>query len=142
MLNHSTTLAQIQEMDKRGQLRRRLTKAVLKDTVTVPDGGYTIIRFKADNPGFWLMHCHIEFHNNIGMSLVIQVGEPNQFPPRPKNFPTCGSWKLSIDDDDGHKGSKTNGASATTSGVVTVVLWVLVLGCVGTRPVCSICIFR
>ena len=38
-------------LDRSGQLKRKLTKAPLKDTVTVPDGGYTIIRFKADNPG-------------------------------------------------------------------------------------------
>ena len=38
-------------LDRGGQLKRKLTKAPLKDTVTVPDGGYTIIRFKADNPG-------------------------------------------------------------------------------------------
>jgi hypothetical protein len=43
-------------------------------------------------PGFWLLHCHIEFHNSIGMGLVIQVGEPSEFPPKPKNFPECRSW--------------------------------------------------
>lgn len=34
------------------------TKYVIKDTISIPSKGYTTFRFKADNPGFWLMHCH------------------------------------------------------------------------------------
>lgn len=30
----------------------------IKDTISIPSKGYTIFRFKADNPGFWLLHCH------------------------------------------------------------------------------------
>lgn len=29
-----------------------------RDTVTVPPGGSTTIRWIADNPGAWLFHCH------------------------------------------------------------------------------------
>ena len=39
-----------------------LTNPPLKDTVIIPNRGYTIIRFFSDNPGFWAFHCHIEFH--------------------------------------------------------------------------------
>ena len=52
------------------------------------------------------MHCHVEFHNAIGMGLIVQVGEPSQFPRRPKNFPTCGDWRYTgledagVEDDD------------------------------------------
>ncbi|KAJ3194032.1 hypothetical protein HK101_003633 [Irineochytrium annulatum] len=35
--------------------------------------GYTIIRFRADNPGVWLFHCHIEWH--IVAGLVMQFVE-------------------------------------------------------------------
>jgi hypothetical protein len=45
--------------------------------------------------GFWFFHCHIEFHMNIGMGLLIQVGNPNDMPKVPKNFPKCGNWKFS-----------------------------------------------
>ena len=41
----------------------------VKDTVIVPANGYTVIRFRTDNPGFWLMHCHMETHA-IGCELV------------------------------------------------------------------------
>lgn len=50
-LNTSTTVEFVKVLDAMGQIKRKLTRAVLKDTVTVPDGGYTIIRFKATNPG-------------------------------------------------------------------------------------------
>jgi hypothetical protein len=35
---------------------------VRRDTVTVPAQGWTVIRFRADNPGVWMFHCHIEWH--------------------------------------------------------------------------------
>ena len=43
----------------------------LKDTVIVPFGGYTVIRFLVDNPGWWLLHCHIEIHQLEGMAVVV-----------------------------------------------------------------------
>lgn len=91
-LNASTTIEKVKEFDKAGLLKRNLKNAPLKDTVTVPDGGYTVIRFKADNPGYWLFHCHIEFHVEVGMALVFKVGEHNEMPPLPREFPTCGSY--------------------------------------------------
>ena len=41
-------------MDLRGDISRNLRQPPKKDTVMVPDAGYTIIRFKADNPGIQL----------------------------------------------------------------------------------------
>jgi iron transport multicopper oxidase len=37
-----------------------------RDTVTTPASGYLVIRFKADNPGVWMFHCHMEFHGTNG----------------------------------------------------------------------------
>lgn len=68
------------------------TYYAVKDTVSIPSKGYTIIRFKADNPGFWLMHCHFEWHMAVGMGLVLQVGETSQMVKPPKNFPKCNSY--------------------------------------------------
>lgn len=64
-----------------------------KDTITVPSNGFVSVRFRADNPGYWLMHCHYEWHVNIGMGLILQVGEPYQMVPPPKGFPQCGNYK-------------------------------------------------
>lgn len=64
-----------------------------KDTAKIPMGGYVIVRFKADNPGWWLLHCHFSWHHITGMELVILVGDENDLPPIPKNFPKCDNWK-------------------------------------------------
>ncbi|GME46776.1 Laccase-1 precursor [Neofusicoccum parvum] len=40
-----------------------------RDTAMLPAGGYLILAFPADNPGAWLMHCHIPFHVGQGFSL-------------------------------------------------------------------------
>lgn len=72
---------------------RKLTrKAPLKDTIAVPSGGYAIARFRATNPGFWLMHCHIEYHMHIGMRLIVKVGKKRDMVPPPDNFPVCGNF--------------------------------------------------
>ena len=60
-------------MDERGEIRRNLANPPVKDTVVVPTSGLTVVRFLADNPGFWLAHCHMSMHNHIGMAFVIKV---------------------------------------------------------------------
>ncbi|KAK5142597.1 hypothetical protein LTR04_002171 [Oleoguttula sp. CCFEE 6159] len=44
---------------------------VRRDTVTINTGGWAVLRFKADNPGVWLFHCHIEWHVEAGLSATI-----------------------------------------------------------------------
>ncbi|XP_065891667.1 uncharacterized protein [Dysidea avara] len=55
-------------LEKMDTSNRSLSK---KDTVIVPYGGYVIIRFVVDNPGWWFFHCHIEIHQMEGMSVVL-----------------------------------------------------------------------
>ncbi|KAF9885646.1 hypothetical protein FE257_012737 [Aspergillus nanangensis] len=38
-----------------------------RDTVFVKPTGYFVLRFRADNPGIWLFHCHIEWHMDSGL---------------------------------------------------------------------------
>lgn len=47
----NVTVEHIHQLDATGQIQRNLVNAPIKDTVSVPDGGYTIIRFRATNPG-------------------------------------------------------------------------------------------
>lgn len=53
-----------------------------RDVVLLPGGGYIAIAFKPDNPGAWLVHCHIAWHASAGKlhifvepMTVIRVGE-------------------------------------------------------------------
>ncbi|KAJ1719976.1 ferroxidase fet3 [Coemansia erecta] len=41
-----------------------------RDTILVGPGQYAVLRFVADNPGVWLMHCHIERHMELGLSMM------------------------------------------------------------------------
>ncbi|RUS80325.1 hypothetical protein EGW08_011926, partial [Elysia chlorotica] len=98
-LNTSTSVAQVKALDKLGKINRTRSGAPHKDSVTVPDGGYTVLRFRADNPGMWFVHCHITAHTTNGMDIIIQVGHPSEFPKTPKNFPRCGSWNDDFEDE-------------------------------------------
>ncbi|KAH8658262.1 multicopper oxidase [Xylariales sp. PMI_506] len=40
-----------------------------RDTAMLPSSGYLAIAFKTDNPGAWLMHCHIGWHTSEGFAL-------------------------------------------------------------------------
>ncbi|XP_046630301.1 oxidoreductase ptaE-like [Neodiprion virginianus] len=62
----------------------------LKDTISVPSKGFVTIRFRADNPGRWLFHCHFEWHFSTGMAMVFWV-EGDMLPP-PPGFPRCGDF--------------------------------------------------
>jgi len=44
-----------------------------RDTVLLPPRGTTDIAFVADNPGDWMLHCHILDHQDGGMMAVIRV---------------------------------------------------------------------
>ncbi|KAK5733302.1 laccase, multicopper oxidase, benzenediol:oxygen oxidorectuctase [Elasticomyces elasticus] len=47
----------------------KFSNPMRRDTAMLPAGGYLILGFPADNPGVWLMHCHIAFHVGGGFSL-------------------------------------------------------------------------
>ncbi|KAJ7683845.1 Cupredoxin, partial [Mycena rosella] len=40
-----------------------------RDVIGVQQGG-VIIRFRADNPGPWFLHCHIDWHLEAGLAVV------------------------------------------------------------------------
>lgn len=112
------------EMDANGLIHRNLESAPLKDTVTVPDGGFTIIRFHATNPGYWLFHCHIEFHVETGMAMVFKVGEHEDMLPVPANFPKCNDYyyDLAVDNDEVMNESTTDFPISTmTPEVISTV---------------------
>ncbi|KAK4158983.1 multicopper oxidase-domain-containing protein [Cladorrhinum sp. PSN259] len=42
-----------------------------RDVVLLPQGGFVVIAFKTDNPGNWLLHCHIARHASEGLGFQI-----------------------------------------------------------------------
>lgn len=59
-VGENVTVDKVKALDKEGAIRRNLDHAPLKDTVTVPDGGYTVVRFHANNPGIYKMSCSFD----------------------------------------------------------------------------------
>eukprot|EP00253_Pinus_taeda_P000989 PITA_00989 len=45
----------------------------MRNTVNVPVNGWAAIRFVADNPGAWVMHCHLDVHITWGLAMVFVV---------------------------------------------------------------------
>ena len=46
-----------------------------RDVVLLPGDGYVAVAFKPDNPGQWIMHCHIAWHASGGLALNIRENE-------------------------------------------------------------------
>lgn len=51
-----------------------LIDPIMKNTVPLHPYGWTALRFRADNPGVWAFHCHIESHFFLGMGVVFEEG--------------------------------------------------------------------
>ncbi|KAF4373032.1 hypothetical protein F8388_011059 [Cannabis sativa] len=70
-----------------------LVDPVERNTAGVPSGGWLAIRFFADNPGVWFMHCHLDIHTSWGLRMawiVLDGPNPNQkLPPPPSDLPKC-----------------------------------------------------
>ncbi|KAJ0718841.1 putative laccase [Helianthus annuus] len=70
-----------------------LVDPVERNTLNIPTSGWTAIRFRADNPGVWFLHCHLEVHTTWGlkMAFLVENGKgPNEsLIPPPKDLPTC-----------------------------------------------------
>ena len=52
---------------------RRVRDYVWKDTVIVPAGATVDLLVEFDNPGRWMLHCHVAEHLETGMHLVMTV---------------------------------------------------------------------
>jgi iron transport multicopper oxidase len=56
----------------------------VRDTLAIMANSFAVIRFKADNPGIWLFHCHIEWHVEMGLTATI-IEAPDML--RGRKFP-------------------------------------------------------
>ncbi|KAG7539912.1 Multicopper oxidase type 2 [Arabidopsis thaliana x Arabidopsis arenosa] len=65
---------------------------IMKNTVAVQPFGWTALRFRADNPGVWSFHCHIESHFFMGMGVVFESGI-DKVSNLPSSIMGCGQTK-------------------------------------------------
>ncbi|WOH12476.1 hypothetical protein DCAR_0831980 [Daucus carota subsp. sativus] len=65
----------------------------LRNTVSLPLKGWAVIRFVADNPGVWIMHCHLDVHISWGLAMAFLVdngvGELESLEHAPEDLPLC-----------------------------------------------------
>ncbi|WVZ14396.1 hypothetical protein V8G54_011962 [Vigna mungo] len=63
------------------------------NTIGLPKNGWLAMRFVANNPGVWYMHCHLERHASSGMDTVLIVRDggtmQTSMVPPPKYMPPC-----------------------------------------------------
>lgn len=69
-----------------------------RDTAMVDLNGHLVIAFQVNNPGTWLIHCHIPWHSSSGMALQF-VELSDQIIPglisndvMPEMDDTCDAW--------------------------------------------------
>ncbi|MBA0800776.1 hypothetical protein Gohar_011191, partial [Gossypium harknessii] len=78
---------------KKDPAKFNLVDPAERNTIGVPAGGWVAIRFLADNPGVWFMHCHLEVHTSWGLKMAWVVndgkGRKQKLPPPPANLPKC-----------------------------------------------------
>ncbi|KAH7667991.1 Laccase protein [Dioscorea alata] len=70
-----------------------LVNPQVRNTIAVPPAGWAVIRFTANNPGVWLVHCHLDAHLPIGLAMALEVENGptpySKLPPPPPDFPAC-----------------------------------------------------
>ncbi|KAH8884128.1 hypothetical protein GQ53DRAFT_880494 [Thozetella sp. PMI_491] len=71
-----------------------------RDVAMLPTGGRLIIGFETDNPGVWLLHCHIGWHTTEGFALQFHERLDEFRDPKNPAFPngdrlstTCNNWQ-------------------------------------------------
>lgn len=71
-----------------------LAKPPKRDTAMLPEDGYLVIAFKTDNPGAWLMHCHIGWHTERGFAIqfVERYDEIGPLIEYEKLHSNCKTW--------------------------------------------------
>lgn len=78
-----------------------------RDTAMLPSSGYLVLAFETDNPGAWLMHCHIGWHTSEGFAMqwIVRQSEVTDLIDYDSLETTCDAWdtyaaEYSVTEDD------------------------------------------
>lgn len=73
-----------------------------RDVAMLPSSGYLVIAFVTDNPGAWLLHCHIGWHTSEGfaLQLVERTSEITALIDYDTLNSTCAAWTTYADAND------------------------------------------
>ncbi len=68
---------------------------VRRDVAQMPGSGWIVIAFKTDNPGCWLLHCHIGWHvsQGLGIQFLERKAEIQKLMHLDQIEPTCDAWR-------------------------------------------------
>jgi L-ascorbate oxidase len=70
--------------------RQRGNDAAFESGQWMDPCGWIAIRFVASNPGMWLFHCHVDWHMEMGMGIVIDVDSETIRSGPPPGYHLCG----------------------------------------------------
>lgn len=72
---------------------------LVRDTVMVNANGFVVLRFKANNPGVWFFHCHVDWHLEQGLAITLVESpmaiQENQKPIDNSHFAACNALDIS-----------------------------------------------
>ena len=116
--NNRMPAAVQQAAGSNGRIRNTM---IQKDTVIVPAGGYVVVAFQADNPGYWFLHCHIEVHQLEGMAVLIEEYNSGQHRKAPDQLNAEGSftWEVNVFNEYMRRGTTCDAVSTSNSPEVT-----------------------
>ncbi|GEQ71087.1 hypothetical protein JCM33374_g4768 [Metschnikowia sp. JCM 33374] len=71
---------------------------LVRDTVMVNSNGFAVLRFKANNPGVWFFHCHVDWHLEQGLAITLVESplaiQENQKPIDNSHFAACNALDI------------------------------------------------
>ncbi|KAE8330214.1 Cupredoxin [Aspergillus sergii] len=70
-----------------------LVNSPRRDVAMMPASGYLVIAIKTNNPGAWLMHCHIAWHTSEGFAVQLLERASEISVDQDALNRTCTNWK-------------------------------------------------
>lgn len=66
-----------------------------RDVQQMPGNGWLVIAYKTDNPGIWLMHCHIGWHisGGLGLQFLERKNDIRALMNLDQMRPNCNNWR-------------------------------------------------